>query len=417
MTPEILFNTIILILLFNYLLDLFLEYLNIQNYSPELPPALEGVYDDEKYRKARAYDLTKTRFGFVTSTFSIILMLAMLFFDGFAWVDSFVRTFFTAPIPVAIAFFGLLAMGSDLLGMPFSLYSTFVIEEKFGFNKTTVKTFIIDKLKGYLLGAVIGGGLLSLFVWFYNTAGALFWVYAWLAFSGFTLFMTAFYASVIVPLFNKLSPLEKGPLRTAIEEYCGKVNFKLDNLFVMDGSKRSAKANAFFSGLGARKKIVLYDTLIKNHTHEELVAVLAHEAGHYKKKHTRSSIVLSVLQTGLMLFILSLVIDNPNLSSALGALVPGFHIGLLVFGLLYSPLSLIMGIGMNILSRQNEYEADAYAKETYNGEALQTALKKLSVDNLSNLTPHPLYVFFHYSHPTLLQRLKALKENLSASRG
>jgi STE24 endopeptidase len=270
---------------------------------------------------------------------------------------------------------------------------------------------VLDKLKGYIIGGLLGGGLLALFIWFYESAGNLFWVYAWIAFSGFMILMTTFYASVIVPIFNKLTPLAEGELRSAIEEYCVKVNFKLDNLFVMDGSKRSAKANAFFSGLGSKKKIVLFDTLIKNHTNEELVAVLAHEAGHYKKKHTQGGVILSVLQTGLMLYILSLVIDSPLLAQALGSEIQSFHLGILVFGLLYSPLSMVMGIGMNMLSRKNEYEADAYARETYSSEALQSALKKLSVDNLSNLLPHPAYVFFHYSHPTLLQRLSALKKD------
>ena len=411
MKPESIFIIIVAIILFNYMLERVLEYLNDKNWSDELPEELEGIYDKEKYKKSQEYDRVKGRFGLITSTFSLLLMLAMLFFDGFAFLDQYCQSITSNTIWMAMLFFGILAIASDILGIPFSIYGTFVIEERFGFNRTTPKTFILDKLKGYVLGIIIGGGLLALFVWFYETAGELFWVYAWIAFSGFMLLMTSFYASVIVPLFNKLTPLEEGDLRSAIEEYCKKVSFKLDNLFVMDGSKRSSKANAFFSGLGAKKRIVLYDTLIEKQTTEELVAVLAHEAGHYKKKHTQSAVVLSVLQTGLMLFILSLIIDNPELSTALGAEQPGFHLGLLVFGLLYSPLSMVMGIGMNILSRKNEYEADNYARETYAGAPLQSALKKLSVDNLSNLQPHPAYVFFHYSHPTLLQRLSALEKD------
>ncbi|MBN4062508.1 M48 family metallopeptidase, partial [Bacteroidales bacterium AH-315-I05] len=277
------------------------------------------------------------------------------------------------------------------------------------FNRTTVKTYIFDKIKSAILGAIIGGGLFSLFVWFYETAGEYFWLYAWALVTVFMLFMAMFYSSLIVPLFNKLTPLEEGGLRTEIEDYCKKVGFKLNNLFVIDGSKRSTKANAFFSGLGPKKKIVLYDTLIEKHTNDELLAVLAHEVGHYKKKHTRTSIFISVLQTGLTLYLLSLMINLPQFSIALGAEKQSFHIGIIVFGMLYSPLSMILGLGMNILSRKNEFEADAYAKETYKGEPLRTALKKLSVDNLSNLTPHAAYVFFHYSHPPLLKRLKALK--------
>jgi len=379
--------------------------------SSDLPEELQGIYELEEYKKSQEYDKANSSFGFITSTFSILLMLAMLYFNGFALLDGFIRDYTTHPILMAMMFFGLLMIASDILGLPFSIYSTFVIEERFGFNRTTAQTFVLDKLKGYIIGGLLGGGLLALFIWFYESAGNLFWVYAWIAFSGFMILMTTFYASVIVPIFNKLTPLEEGELRSAIEEYCVKVNFKLDNLFVMDGSKRSAKANAFFSGLGSKKKIVLFDTLIKNHTNEELVAVLAHEAGHYKKKHTQGGVILSVLQTGLMLYILSLVIDSPLLAQALGSEIQSFHLGILVFGLLYSPLSMIMGIGMNMLSRKNEYEADAYARETYSSEALQSALKKLSVDNLSNLLPHPAYVFFHYSHPTLLQRLSALKKD------
>ena len=409
MSPDSLFYIIIGIITFNYLMGRTLSYLNDTSFKPELPDELKGIYDEEKYKKSIEYDRATGRFSFITSTFSFAVMLAMLFLGGFAWVNDFVVSYTDELILQVLFFFAFLSVASDIIGIPFSLYGTFVIEERFGFNRTTVKTFIMDKLKGYLIGALLGGGLLALFVWFYQSTGELFWVYGWIAISGFSLLMTAFYASVIVPMFNKLTPLEEGSLRQAIEAYCKKVSFKLDNLFVMDGSKRSAKANAFFSGLGANKKIVLYDTLIENHTEEELVAVLAHEAGHYKLKHTRGAVVLSMLQTGIMLFVLSLVIGNPALSSALGVEGTSFHIGLLVFSLLYSPLSMIMGIGMNMLSRKNEYEADAYAKETYSGEALGSALKKLSTDNLSNLTPHPLYVFFNYSHPTLLQRLRALQ--------
>jgi len=405
----LIFVLIVGIIAFNYLLGRVLSYLNDTMRSTELPQELKGIYDEEKYKKQQEYDKETSRFSLLTSTFSFIIMLLMLMLDGFAWVDGLAGTITEHSILIVLVFFGILGLASDIIGIPFSLYSTFVIEEKYGFNRTTVKTFLFDKLKGYLLGGIIGGGLLAIFVWFYDTAGEMFWVYAWLLFSGFAMFMTAFYASLIVPLFNKLTPLESGSLRGAIEDYCKKVNFKLNNLFVMDGSKRSAKANAFFSGLGAKKKIVLYDTLINNHTEEELVAVLAHETGHFKKKHTRASMLISILQTGLMLYILSLVIGSPALSQALGVQGQSFHIGLLVFSLLYSPLSMIMGIGMNMLSRKNEYEADAFASETYSGVALASALKKLSVDNLSNLTPHPLYVFFNYSHPTLLQRLNALK--------
>ena len=402
------FYLIITIIVFNYLFDKWLDYLNNNNWNAELPKEAEGIYDAEKYKKAREYHLVSDKFANITSTFSLVLMLSMLLFKGFAAIDELAKSYSDNPILIAIIFFGIIGIASDLLDIPFDLYDTFVIEEQFGFNKTTPKTYILDKLKGYALSAIIGGGLLALVVWFYEFTGEYFWIYVWATMSLFMILATMFYASIILPMFNKLTPLADGDLRTAIQEYCKKVDFKLDNLFVMDGSKRSAKSNAFFSGLGSRKRIVLYDTLVANHTTEELVAVLAHEIGHYKKKHTRSAIILSVIQTGMMLFILSLFIKSPVLSGALGVSQPSFHIGILAFSMLYSPLSMVLGIGMNMLSRKNEFEADRFAKETYDTIPMMNALKKLSVDNLSNLTPHPTYVFFTYSHPPLLERLRAL---------
>ncbi|MBA7519213.1 Protease HtpX [subsurface metagenome] len=298
----------------------------------------------------------------------------------------------------------------DIISTPFSLYDTFVIEEKYGFNKTTLKTFFLDKIKGWFLAAIIGGGLLALVVWFYEQTTNMFWIYTWILVSVFMIFMTMFYSTLIVPIFNKQTPLEEGGLRNAIQEFCKKVDFKLDNLYVIDGSKRSTKANAYFSGLSAKKRIVLFDTLIEDLTQNEILAVLAHEIGHYKKKHTRTGIIISILQTGLTLFILSLFIGNPKLSGALGSGIPSFHLGLIAFGILYSPISTIIGLGMNSFSRKNEFQADNFAKFNFNGEDLSSALKKLSVKNLSNLTPHPAFVFFHYSHPPLLKRLKRLKE-------
>jgi STE24 endopeptidase len=404
-----LFNLIIGIVLLDFLVDRYLDYLNLESWTPELPKEAEGIYDAEKYRKSMEYYKVNDRFSLITSTFSLFLLLAMLFFHGFAWVDNFVRSITTNPTWMALLFFGILGLASDLISTPFSLYKIFVIEEKFGFNKMTWKTFLVDKIKGYLLSALIGGALLALIIWIYGITGKFFWLYALGVLALFMVFATMFYASIILPLFNKLTPLPAGELRTAIETYCKKVGFNLTNLFVMDGSKRSSKANAFFSGLGAKKKIVLFDTLIEKHTTDELVAVLAHEIGHYKKKHTRQGLMLGLLQSAVMLFVLSQFLGNPQLSEALGAKQSSFHLDILAFGILYSPMSEILGILMNILSRKNEYEADHFAKETYNAEALANALKKLSVDNLSNLKPHPAYVFVHYSHPTLLQRLAALR--------
>lgn len=407
---QIIFYFIIGILIFDYLLDQFLDYLNATRRSAVLPDELKGIYDEEKYKKSQNYDRVNHKFSIITSSFNLLFILVFLYFSGFAFVDHIARGYASNSILIALIFFGIIMFASDILHTPFNIYDTFVIEEKFGFNKTTVKTFILDKIKGWIIGALIGGGLLALIIWFYNTVGEYFWIYAWIAVSLFMIFMSMFYTSLIVPLFNKLKPLEEGELKNEITSFCDKANFKLDNVYVIDGSKRSTKANAYFSGLGKRKKIVLFDTLIEKLTKEEIVAVLAHEIGHYKKKHTLISVFSSIIQTGLTLYILSLFVGNPALSEALGSDIPSFHLGLITFGFLYSPISTLIGLFMNMVSRKNEYAADQFASEAYRGVHLQNALKNLSVNNLSNLTPHPLYVFFNYSHPTLLQRLKFIEK-------
>ena len=399
---------LLVIISFDFLFNKVLEILNVKNMKEDLPDEVKDIYDEEKYRKSIAYSKTSVRFGFITSTFSFLLSFTLLITGFFGWLDSYLNGFFSQEILVSLSFFGVLFIGSDIINWPFQVYDTFVIEEKFGFNKTTPKTFVMDKIKGYLLSAVIGGIILFALLKLINAFGPNFWIYFWIVISVFILFMNMFYTSLILPIFNKLTPLEDGELKDEIKKYSQSVNFPLDNIFVIDGSKRSAKSNAFFSGIGKKKKIVLYDTLIKNHSKEELVAVLAHEVGHFKKKHIISGYILSILQTGLTLFILSLMIFNPITSQALGGSAMAIHLNLLAFGILYSPISHFVGVFMNILSRKNEFEADAYAKETYNGTYLQNALKRLSVDNLSNLFPHPAYVFINYSHPPLLKRLKAM---------
>jgi STE24 endopeptidase len=407
---QILFYIIIGILVADFIFERFLEYLNSTQWSDQLPEELKGIFDDEKYRQQQAYEKVNFRFSLVSSSFSFILVLLMFLLTGFAWVNSLALSVTVNPILVALVFFGILLFVSDLLTTPFSVYDTFVIEEKFGFNKTTPKTFLFDKLKGYLIGAIIGGGLLSLIIYIYQLTTTSFWIYAWGIVSLFSVFMVLFYSNLIVPLFNKQTPLPDGELKTAIKDFSDKVGFKIDNIYVIDGSKRSTKANAYFTGLGAKKRIVLYDTLINDLTVNELVAVLAHEIGHYKKHHVIWSLLLGVLQTGIVLFIFSLFVGSPELSAALGVKTPSFHIGLIAFGILYSPLSIITGLAMNIFSRKNEYQADEFAAKYFDGKELASALKKLSVKNLSNLRPHPAYVFFHYSHPTLLQRLNALNK-------
>jgi len=396
--------------LISYLFDQALDYLNLKALRTEIPAEIQDFYETQKYQKSLAYQKEQSRFSFLSSAFSFILSFGMLLLGGFGWIDSLLRPFFENQIVLALVFFGIIMIVSDILSIPFQLYSTFVIEEKYGFNKTTIKTFIIDKLKGYALGAVIGGALVAVLIYLVNSIGPNFWIWFGLITATLILLINMFYTSLLLPLFNKLTPLGDGELKTAIEQFSKKVNFPLDNIFVMDGSKRSAKANAFFSGIGKKKKIVLYDTLITNHTTEELVAVLAHEVGHFKKKHIIWSYLISIVQVFFMLFILSKMIFNENLSIAMGGSVQAVHLNLIAFGILFAPISGIAGLLMSMLSRKNEFEADAYAKETFDGNALALALKKLSVDTLSNLYPHPAYVFFHYSHPPLLQRLAALKK-------
>lgn len=403
-------SLIILIVFANFIFEFILEYLNINNWSKDIPENLRDIYPVEKYEMSRKYALANYRFSKITSLFSFFILLLALIFGIFGWLDEWIRQYTDSPILIAILFFGTLGFASDLISIPFSIYKTFVIEERFGFNKTTPKTFVLDKLKGYMLAIIFGSIILAALVKIFEITGDDFWWIAWIFLTSLTLFITVFYTSLLLPIFNKLTPLPEGELRTSIESYCRKNSFLLSDIFVMDGSKRSSKANAFFSGLGKRKKIVLYDTLIKEHSTDELVAVLAHETGHYKLKHTLTGFLAGIVQTGIMLFIFSLLQGNPALADALGASQSGFHLEILAFTLLYSPVSFISGMLMHLLSRKNEFEADAFAKDTFDGNALSKALKKLSSDNLSNPTPHPAFVFVHYSHPPLLQRLKALEK-------
>ena len=410
MQPDTLFYILISILTISFIIDKILDVLNSKHFDDEIPEKLVDVYDESVYKKSQAYKKTNAKFSNLTSTFSIVLTLSFFFVDGFRYIDDFARSFTNHPILVALIFFGLIILGSDLLTTPFSYYKTFVIEEKFGFNKSTKKIFWLDKLKGWLMSSFIGGGILALIIWFYQLTGTNFWVYAWILMAVFSLFMNMFYAKLIVPLFNKQKPLEDGELKFAIEKYSKKVGFKLNNIFVIDGSKRSTKANAYFSGFGSQKRITLFDTLIKDLETDEIVAVLAHEVGHYKKRHIIFNLISSILLTGFSLFILSLFINSPLLSEALGVSMSSFHIGLIAFGILYSPISEVTGLFMNYMSRKFEYQADNYAKETFANKPLINSLKKLSKNSLSNLTPHPAYVFMHYSHPTLLERITNLEK-------
>jgi STE24 endopeptidase len=410
MNSTTLFYILIAILIINFSIDKILDLLNSKHFDDVIPAELEDVYEKSAYEKSQAYKKTNAQFSNITGLFSLVLTLAFFFFNGFKYVDEIARNYSPNSIVITLIFFGIIMIGSDIINTPFSIYKTFVIEEKFGFNKTTKKTFILDKIKGLLMTVLVGGGMLALIVWFYEFAGKYFWVYAWVLVAVFSLFMNMFYSKLIVPLFNKQKRLEDGELKSAIENYAQKVGFKLNNIFVIDGSKRSTKANAYFSGFGKQKRITLYDTLINDLETEEIVAVLAHEVGHYKRKHTIFNLTASILLTGFTLWLLSLFVSLPIFSEALDVTIPSFHIGLIVFGILYSPISEITGIFMNIMSRNFEYQADNYAKETFSAKPLITSLKKLSKNSLSNLTPYSGYVFMHYSHPTLLQRIQNLNK-------
>jgi len=406
---------ILAIITLEFIWEQILDYINLKYQKAELPDKLKGIYNEQNYLKSLSYHKTQTRFSFLTSGLSFLLAFVVISTGFLGTIDEWIRYNFHNEITQALGFFAILFLAADIINLPFQWYSTFVIEEKFGFNKTTYKIFFLDKIKGYLLTFIFGGLILGSLLLLILYIGVGFWIYFWMVIAVFILFINMFYTSLIVPLFNKLTPLEDGELKNSIEEYSQKVKFPLDNVLVINGSIRSSKANAFFSGIGKKKKIILYDTLIENHATQELIAVLAHEVGHYKKKHIISGLILSVLQVGIMLFIMSLIIFNTEVSLALGGVKTTLHLNILAFGILYTPISKITGLFMNVFSRKNEFEADAYATETFDGGALQTALKKLSVENLSNLLPHPWYVFFHYSHPPLMQRLEAIETHKGQS--
>ena len=399
---------ILVILLFDFLIDFYLNYRDKKSWKHELPEEAKSIFNASDYQKAKAYAKEKNKLNFWSSCISSPISLLALLFGWYGILADYIHAHFqnsTIAILLFLATFGIIGL---LLSLPFSYYSTFVIEEKYGFNKSTKTTFFLDVLKSIVVSIVIGSIFIFVFVWIYEHTKENFWWLAWLVITIFSLILNMLYTDLLLPLFNKLTALPDGELKHAIEKYCKTVDFKMNNVFVMDGSKRSSKANAFFSGLGPRKKIVLFDTLIEKNTTEELVAILAHEAGHYKKKHILQSMLIGILFTGLTLFIISKFLGNNELSRALGASGQYLELEIIVITMLYSPISTITNLLMNILSRKNEYEADAFAKQTFSEIPLKSSLIKLHTDSLSNPCPDPLNVFWHYSHPTLLQRLKAL---------
>ncbi|MBN2664276.1 MAG: M48 family metallopeptidase [Bacteroidales bacterium] len=406
------FYIIVGIILINFVLSTLISYLNIKSLKSEVPEEMADFYDSEKYAKSQNYTRTNNRFSLITGTFSLVVILLMLFFDGFAFIDKLASDYAEGTVLISLIFFGILFLANGIINLPFEIYDTFVIEKKFGFNKTTPKTFIGDKIKGLLLSFLLGGGILALIIYLYTLAEQMFWIYAWIAVSSISIFIAMFYSNLIVPLFNKQTPLPESELRTAIENFAQTTGFELNNIYQIDGSKRSSKANAYFSGLGPKKRIVLYDTLIEQMTNAEIVAVLAHEIGHYKKKHLIKGVFVSIINTGITLYLFSLFVSYPQISEALGVNGIKFHIALIAFAVLYTPISMITSLIMNISSRKNEFEADNFAKNHKLSGELISGLKKLSVNNLSNLTPHPFNVFMNYSHPPLLKRIENLKKKL-----
>lgn len=406
---QLLHVIIIGIVVFDFTLERSLEYLNLKYFSESLPNELTEFYDQKSYHKSQRYLIANTRLELISSAFTFVILLLFLIFNGFQWIDGLINLWTDNAYLKTLLFFGCIAGGMGIISLPFEFFQTFVIEEKFGFNRINLKTFVTDKLKSWFIGGIIGGLLLLFIQWAYQNGGDYFWLFVMAGLTFFTVFMAMFYTSLIVPLFNKLTPLGEGELKTAIENFARQTGFMNHRIFVMDGSRRSTKANAYFSGLGPQKKIILYDTLMDDLTTDEIVGVLAHEIGHYKKKHLYKGLLLSMFQMAVTIFLLWFALREPALSKALGATSVSFHMGLLAFGLLYAPLSFLLGIPAQWASRKHEYEADYFAAVNGYGNQLISALMKLSVKSLANLKPHPLYVFFYYSHPTLLQRKEAIE--------
>ncbi len=403
-------------LLGNYILELISDLLNLKALRPDLPDEFSVVYDQDKYQKSQAYTRAQTKFGFVVASFDLVVLLVFWLVGGFNLLDLLVRDFGFGPIANGLLYMTILIAAKTIISLPFKIYSTFGIEEKFGFNKTTPATFIADLGKGLLLSVILGGPIFAAILYIFEKGGTSAWLYCWITVTIFILAIQFIAPTWIMPLFNKFTPLADGELKDAIFAFAKSVNFSLENVFVMDGSKRSSKSNAFFTGFGKHKRIALFDTLIEKQTVPELVAILAHEIGHYKKKHILQAMIISIIHTGVMLYLLSIFVSHQGLFTAFYMENTSVYAGLIFFGMLFTPIELVLSVLMHILSRHNEYEADRFAAtHTKTPQEMINALKKLSVDNLSNLTPHPFSVFIHYSHPPLLERIQAIKGTLSTN--
>lgn len=397
-------------LLAEYVLNLVSDGLTLRHLKPEVPDEFSDTFDDEEYERAQTYTRTRTRLGWISSTAGLAVLLTFWFAGGFEWLDALVRGWAFGPIATGLWYVGLLVLGRGLVSLPFSVYSTFVIEERFGFNETTPKTFVLDLFKSATLGVAIGGPLLAALLWFFRSTGPYGWVYAWVAVTTVMLLLQYLAPRYLMPLFNDFEPLEEGSLRDSILSYADAVDFPVDDVYVMDGSRRSNKANAFFTGFGSNRRIVLFDTLVEQLSADELLSVVAHEMGHYKLHHIPQRMTISVAQTGVLFVLLSVFLQVDGLFHAFYVDQPTVYTGLVFFGLLYSPVDLLLSIPLNAWSRRHEFQSDRFAVETTGrAETLVSGLKRLAETNLSNLTPHPLTVALEYSHPPLIERIEALR--------
>lgn len=404
---------ILVVIIGSYLLEIAISLLNLKALDPKLPPEFTDVFDADEYAKSQQYTRAKTQLALVSGSLSTFATLVFLLLGGFNLVDKLAISLELNSIFTGLIFAATLSLLGFLLTVPFSVYSTFVIEERFGFNNTTPATYILDILKSAMLLVVLGGPLLALILWFFETAGSVAWIYCWIGVVLFSIAVQFLAPVIILPLFNQFSPLEDGELKEAISTYAKGERFRIQGIFTMDGSKRSSKVNAFFTGFGRFRKIVFYDTLLDKLNTVEILAVLAHEMGHFKKRHIIKMLFLSVAQTGLMFFFLSLILNNQGLFDAFRMENVSVYASLVFFGYLFAPVNMLLSILFNFISRKHEYEADRYAVVSSNNQsALISGLKKLSQANLVNLTPHPAAVFLEYTHPPVLERIEAIR-NLS----
>lgn len=401
---------IVAVLLVEYILLILSSVLNMRSLNPALPEEFGGVFDEQQYVRSQQYTRIQTKFSLIRSTINLAIVFIWWHLGGFEWLDQLIREMAFGTVITGLLYIGLLGFASTILGLPFLLYSTFVIESRYGFNRTTALTFVTDLIKSTALAIVLGGFLLGIVLLLFEWAGTLAWLWCWVAVTVFVLFMQFVTPRWILPLFNKFTPLESGALREAIMSYARSAEFPLQGIFVVDGSRRSSKANAFFTGFGRNKRIGLFDTLVQGYSVSELVAVVAHEIGHYKKQHILKSMVFQISHTGVLFYILSFILEQEELFNAFYMTEMSVYAGFVFFGLLFTPVEMILSVIMNAISRKDEFEADAFAAKTTGGEeSLISALKKLSADSLTNLTPHPFYVFLNYSHPPILRRIKALR--------